>query len=105
MVAQAKIDAVSQYLHREFDGFEIADADDFERVSWKFRAAKGSTIHIVKFERRFWDDTTDVGKALQDMNLSEFVRGNEGKQVLVTTHGLTVLLFSPDKSDDTGCGP
>jgi len=91
MIAQAKIDSVKLYLEDEFPAFELADTDDFDRISWKFRVAKGATIHVVKFERRFWDDTSDVKKALQDMNLSKFIKDNEHKQVLVTTQALTVL--------------
>jgi hypothetical protein len=91
MIAQAKIDSVKQYLEDEFPAFELTDTDDFDRMSWKFSVAKGATIHVVKFERRVWDVTSDIKKALRDMNLSKFMKDNEGKQVLVTIEGLTVL--------------
>jgi len=91
MIAKEKIVSVTQYLKGEFPDFEIDDAMDFDRVSWKFRAVKGDTIYIVKFERRFWDDTSDIRKTLQDLGLSKFMKENEGKHVLVTTRGPTVL--------------
>lgn len=91
MIAQAKIDAVREYLQSEFPGFEVDDADDFERVSRKFRAVKDFIIHIIKFERRFLDNTPDIKKALHDLELSKFMRLNEGKQTLVTKRGLVVL--------------
>lgn len=91
MIAQAKIDSIKQYLEEEFPAFEVADTNDFDRISWKFSVAKGATIHVVKFERRFLDDTSDIKKAMQNMNLSKFMKDNKGKQVLVTTQALTVL--------------
>ena len=56
-----------------------------------FSLDNGSKIYIVKFERRFLDDTPDVKKALRDLELNKFMRPNEGKQVLVTKKGLVVL--------------
>lgn len=91
MIAQAKIDSVKQYLEEEFPAFELDDTHDFERISWKFSVEKGATIHVVTFERCFLDDTSDIKQALQNMNLSKFMKDNEGKQVLVTTKALTVL--------------
>jgi hypothetical protein len=91
MIPQAKIEAIRKYLQNEFLDYEIADTDDFERASWKFRAVKDSTIYVVKFERRFLDDTLDIGKALQRLELSKFVKENAGKQVLVRSNGLVLL--------------
>ena len=68
MIAQAKIDAVKEYLQSEFPGFAVDDKDDFERQSWKFSVAGGSAIYIVKFERPFWDDTDDVKNILDSLN-------------------------------------
>ena len=58
MVAQAKIDAVKEYLQGEFPGFCVDDDVDFDRASRKFSAAKGATIHIVKLERPFRSSRT-----------------------------------------------
>jgi len=69
----------------------IDDADDFDRVSQKFRAFNGSILHIVKFERIFLDDTSDIKKMLQYLELSKFMQVNAGRQVLVTKKGLMVL--------------
>lgn len=91
MIEQAKIDAIREYLQSEFPGFQIDDADDFDRVSQKFRAFNGSTLHIVKFERIFLDDTSDIKKTLQYLELSKFMQINAGRQVLVTKKGLMVL--------------
>jgi hypothetical protein len=91
MIEQAKIDAIRKYLQSEFPGFQIDDADDFDLASQKFRAFNGSTLHIGKFERIFLDDTSDIKKALQDLELSKFMQLNAGRQVLVTKKGLMVL--------------
>jgi hypothetical protein len=91
MIAQAKISVVKEYLQREFPDSAVDDEDDFERVSWKFRVANGSAIYIVKFERPFWDDATDVKEVLEVFKLSRFMKDNQGKQVFVTKHGLTVF--------------
>ena len=40
MIAQAKIDAVKEYLQSEFPGFAVDDKDDFERQSWKFQRGR-----------------------------------------------------------------
>jgi len=91
MIEQAKIEAVREYLQGEFPSFQIDDADDFDRVSHKFRAFNGSTLYIVKFDRIFFDDISDIKKALQNLELSKFMRLNNEKQVLVTKKGLIVL--------------
>ena len=91
MIAQAKINAVKEYLQREFPDFAVDDKDDFERASWKFRVANGSAIYIVKFERPFLDDTADIKKVLQGFELSKFMKDNPGKQVFVSKQGLTVF--------------
>lgn len=91
MIEQAKIDTVKEYLRSEFPGFQIDDTDDFDRVSQKFRACNDSTIHVVKFNRNFFDDTLDIKKALIDLELSNFMQHNPDKQVLVTKKSLIVL--------------
>ncbi len=91
MIEQARIEAVREYLQSEFPGFQIDDADDFDRVSQKFRAFNGSTLYIVKFDRIFFDDISDIKKALQNLEVSKFMRLNNEKQVLVTKKGLIVL--------------
>jgi hypothetical protein len=91
MIPTEKIEAFKKYLQEEFPEWEIADADDFERISRKFRATKESTIHVVYVQRGFWDDYADTKKALQGMELSKFMKENEGKRVLVRTEGLRTL--------------
>jgi hypothetical protein len=90
MIPKAKIEAFREYLQEEFPDWEIADADDFERISWKFRAVKDATIHVVYVQRRFWNDYGDTKKALQTLGLSKFMKDNEGKYVLVRTDGLGI---------------
>jgi hypothetical protein len=91
LLAQTKIEVVRQYLQDEFPGFQIEDKYDFDRVSQMFSADNGSKVYIVKFERLFLDDTPDVREALQNLGLKNFMRLNEGKQVLVTKKGLVTL--------------
>jgi hypothetical protein len=91
MIARTKVEAVKEYLKSEFPGFEIDDADDFERVSRMFRASNDRSTYIVKFERRFLDDSRDVKEALKYMELSESMKRHEHKQVLVTKQGVMVF--------------
>jgi hypothetical protein len=91
LVEQNKIKAAIEYLQSEFPGFQIDNAYDFERVSQKFSVDNGSKIYIVNFERIFFENASDIKKALQNKRLSELMRLNEGKQVLVTTKGLMVI--------------
>ena len=83
MVEQTKIKAVIEYLQGEFPGFQIDNEKDFERVSQKFSVDNGSRFYNVNFERFFFENTSNIKKALQDLRLSEWMRRNEGKQVLV----------------------
>jgi hypothetical protein len=91
MISKEKIQAFRQYLQEEFLGWEIADTDDFDRISWKFRVANESTIQVVYVQRRFWDDYGDTKKALMNMGLSKFMKDNEGKHILVATAGPVAL--------------
>jgi len=100
MIAQAKIDAVREYLKSEFNGFEVSDvyyeageADKvvLERNFRKFQIMSRPGHYVVKLERLFLDDTQDVRKALADIELGKVMRVNEGRQVLVTIKGLVVL--------------
>jgi hypothetical protein len=91
MIAREKVVAVKEYLQTEFPGFEVDDADDFERLSRMFRASNDSSTYIVKFERRFLDESSDVKETLRYMELSEAMKRSENKQVLVTKQGLMVL--------------
>jgi hypothetical protein len=91
MISKEKIDAFKQYLQDEFPGWEIDDAEDFERMSRKFRILNESMIHIVYVQRRFWVDYDDTKKALQSMGLGKVMKENEDRYVLVGTSGLTLL--------------
>ncbi len=91
MIEEAKIEAVREYLQSEFPKCQIDDYFDDERLSQKFRVINDSTILIVKFERIFLDDTSDIKKVLQIFELGKFMRQNAGKQLLVTKHVLKIL--------------
>lgn len=90
-IEQTEINVVREYLQGEFPDFYVADDDDFERSSRRFRASNGSMCYTVKFELMFWEETSNIKKALQDLELSRFMQRNKGKEVLVTTGGLKVL--------------
>lgn len=91
MIPREKIETFRQYLQEEFPGWEVADSDDFDRISWKFRVANESTIQVVYVERRFWDIYEDTKKALINMGLGKFIKDNEGRHVIVGRAGLVVL--------------
>lgn len=91
MVEQTKVEAVKEYLESEFPDFKIDDTDDFDRVSQKFRAYNGTELYIVKFERIYFENTSDIKKSLQDLQLSKFMRRNNENQVLVTKQGLMII--------------
>lgn len=86
MVDQTKIDAVREYLQIEFPNFQVDDTGDFERLSQKFRVYNDTELYIIKFERIFFKNTSDIKKTLQNLQLSKFMRNNN--QVLVTSKGL-----------------
>jgi hypothetical protein len=44
---------IRQYLMEKLPGWDLADADDFDRVSWRFRAASRGTIQVVYVQRTF----------------------------------------------------
>jgi len=91
VIEEAKIEAVKNYLQGEFPKCQIDYAVDDERLSQKFRVVSEHTIQIVKFERIFLDDNSDIMNVLQRLGLGKFMRANSGKQVLVTKGGLRVL--------------
>lgn len=91
MIKQEKINAVREYLKSEFNGFQIDDAYDDERLSQKFRVSDDAMIYIVKFDKIFLDKTPDIKTVLRHFELSKFMRVNNTKQILVTERGLEVL--------------
>ncbi len=93
MIEQTKIIAVKEYLQSEFPDFWIDDTFDDERLSQKFRVANDSIVYIIKFERIFMDDTSDIKNVLKDMQLGKFIKLHKAKQVLVTPEGLEILEY------------
>lgn len=93
MIEQTKIIAAKEYLQSEFPDFRIDDSYDDERLSQKFSVANDSIVYIIKFERIFLDDTSDIKKVLKDMQLNKFIKFHKAKQVLVTSKGLEILKY------------
>jgi hypothetical protein len=101
MIEQTKVDAVAEYLRNEFHGFEVSDVYHelgerdqmfIERNFRKFQIFNYPKTYVVKLERLFLDDTRDVRKALDDIELGKIMRVNEGRQILVTKgKGIVVL--------------
>lgn len=91
MIEPAKIEAVREYLQSEFPMCQIDDHFDDERLSQKFWVINDNTIQIVKFERIFLDDTSDIKRALRILELGKFMSQHAGNQVLVTKDGLKFL--------------
>lgn len=91
MIDQDKIKLIREYLQDEFPGFEIDDTYDFDHISQTFRASNKSEVYVVKFEKIFIDDTSDLKKVLQDLKLVKIMYNNKGRQIIVTKKGVTVL--------------
>lgn len=91
MITQTQIESVRKYLQGEFPDYKINDYDDPDYLSIKFTLMNNSKLYVVKFERRFLDDNSDLKGALQNLELSEFMKSNDGKQVFVGSKGLSLL--------------
>lgn len=91
MILQRKIDAVIEYLQSEFPDFQVDIREDYDSMRQEFSVKRGSTSWVVKFERFFLETTFDIKRTLEGLDLSKTLKENEGKQLLVTRHGLTLL--------------
>ena len=94
IIAKEKIDSVKEYLCDEFqDDFqdELQDYVDRELVTYKGEIKdecfmfQVSDVYTVIFNRLFFDSITNIKETLQKKELSEFMKKNKGKKILVTT--------------------